>query len=247
MIRAMKRNPDDLSFLDHYEELRSRLITCVCSVLIGACIFYSVLDPVLAFLIRPVGQLVFVAPSEAFVARMVLAGFGGLFLAFPVILYQVWRFVAAGLKEEEIAHIRVFAPCSLLLFILGGIFAYCLAVPVAIRFLLSFSTETIVPMITVKSYISFVGTMVLAFGIIFELPLVLMFLTKIGVATPVWLAEKRRYAVIIILIVSAVLTPPDVITQVILAVPLIILYEIGILAAKIVYSRRNVAQTVKDA
>ncbi|HQP10053.1 MAG TPA: twin-arginine translocase subunit TatC [Candidatus Omnitrophota bacterium] len=234
----MKRNPDDLSFLDHYEELRRRIIKCLCAILIGACCFYAFLDPVLAFLIKPVGRLVFVAPGEAFVVRIMLSVFGGAFFALPVILYHIWRFVIAGLKREEIKYVRIFAPFSFFLFIAGGLVAYFIAVPIAIRFLLNFSTETIVPMITVKNYISFVGTMLLAFGLIFELPLAVMFLAKIGVITPIFLERNRRQAIVIILIVSAVLTPPDVITQLIMAGPLIILYEIGIWAARCACPKR---------
>jgi sec-independent protein translocase protein TatC len=125
------------------------------------------------------------------------------------------------------------------LFIAGGLFAYFVAIPVALRFLLSFSTATIVPMITVKNYIAFVGTMLLAFGIIFELPLVIMFLTRIGIATPKFLAEKRRHAIVLILIVSAILTPPDCFTQALVALPLMILYEIGLLASKMAFSGKK--------
>jgi len=234
----MNKSPEDLSFFDHIEELRGRLIKSILSVLVAASLFYLVIDEVFAVIIKPVGKLVFTAPGEAFIARIMLTLFGGLFLALPVILFQVWRFVAAGLKEDEVGYIRFFAPCSFFLFVLGGVFAYFITIPVSIRFLLSFSTDLIVPMITVKSYISFVGTMLLAFGVVFELPLVLMFLTKIGIATPAFLMQKRKYAVVIILIVSAFITPPDFITQLIMAIPLIILYEVGIVASKLTYRNK---------
>ena len=233
----MNKSPEDLSFFAHYEELRDRLIKSIVAVLAAACLFYLIVDKVFAFVIKPVGRLVFTAPGEAFVARIMLALFGGIFLALPVVLYQVWRFVAAGLKEHEAKYVRIFAPCSFVLFIMGGSFAYFVAVPVSIRFLLSFSSSVIVPMITVKNYISFVGTMLLAFSIVFELPLVLMFLTKIGIATPAFLAQKRKYAIVIILGVSALITPPDCVTQIMIAVPLIILYEAGIIASRLACSR----------
>lgn len=231
----MSKSPEDQSFFDHYEELRSRLIKSIAAIVIGACLFSFILDEVFVFLIKPVGKLVFIAPGEAFVTRIMLTLFGGLFLALPVILYQIWRFIAAGLRKNEMKYVSIFAPCSFFLFIVGGLFAYFVAIPISIRFLLSFSTDLIVPMITIKSYISFVGTMLLAFGIVFELPLVLVFLTKIGIATPAFLIDKRKYAVVIILIASAFITPPDFITQIILAVPLVILYEIGIIASKLTY------------
>jgi len=233
----MNKSPEELSFFAHYEELRSRLIKSIISVLVAACLFYMIVDKVFAFVIKPVGKLVFTAPGEAFIARITLTLFGGLFLALPVILYQIWRFVAAGLREHEAKYVRIFAPCSFVLFIIGALFAYCIAVPISIRFLLSFSNDLIIPMITVKNYISFVGTMLLAFGIVFELPLVLMFLTKIGIATPAFLAQRRKYAIVIILALSALITPPDFVTQLIMAVPLIILYEAGIIASRWTYSK----------
>ena len=234
-IKTMNKNPRNISFFDHIEELQSRLIKSIVAVFVASCFFYIFVDEVFKVLVKPVGQLVFTAPGEAFVARIMLTLFGGFFLALPVLLYQVWQFVATGLKTYEVYYIKFFAPCSFFLFVLGGLFAYFVTIPISIRFLLSFSSEFIVPMITVKNYISFVGTMILAFGVVFELPLILMFLTKIGIATPAFLIQKRKYAIIIILFVSAFFTPPDFVTQLVMAVPLIILYEIGIIASKCTY------------
>ncbi len=234
--KIMSKSPRSIHFFDHVEELQARLIKSIIAIVIASGLFYFVIDEVFMALVKPVGQLVYIAPGEAFVARVMLTLFGGFFLALPVVLYQMWQFVATGLKDYEVHYIKFFAPCSFFLFVIGGAFAYFITIPISIRFLLSFSSEFIVPMITVKNYISFVGTMILAFGIVFELPLVLMFLAKIGIATPAFLMQKRKYAIVIILIVSALITPPDFITQIIMAVPLIVLYEIGIIAAKMTYS-----------
>jgi len=233
--KIMSKSPRNISFFDHVEELQNRLIKSIIAIVIASSLFYSVIDEVFMALVKPVGQLVFVAPGEAFVARIILTLFGGFFLSLPVVLYQSWQFVATGLNDYEARYVKFFAPCSFFLFVIGGLFAYLIAIPISIRFLLSFSSEFIVPMITVKNYISFIGTMILAFGVIFELPLILMFLTKIGIATPAFLMQKRKYAVVIILIVSAFITPPDFITQIIMAVPLILLYEVGIVASKLTY------------
>lgn len=229
----MSRNPDDLSFVGHLEELRSRLIKSLLAVLVAACFFYAFIDKILVVLIQPVGKVVFTSPADAFVARVTLTLYGGVLLALPVIIYQVWRFVAVGLKDNERKYIFLLAPFSLLFFLAGGLFAYFIMIPVSLRFLLSFSSDFIVPMITIKNYISFVGMMILAFGVVFELPLVLVFLTKIGIVTPQFLAEKRRHAIVFILIVSALLTPPDAVTQIIMSVPLVVLYEIGIVACRL--------------
>ena len=229
----MSRNPDDLSFVGHLEELRSRLIKSLLAVHVAACFFYAFIDKILVVLIQPVGKVVFTSPADAFVARVTLTLYGGVLLALPVIIYQVWRFVAVGLKDNERKYIFLLAPFSLLFFLAGGLFAYFIMIPVSLRFLLSFSSDFIVPMITIKNYISFAGMMILAFGVVFELPLVLVFLTKIGIVTPQFLAEKRRHAIVFILIVSALLTPPDAVTQIIMSVPLVVLYEIGIMACRL--------------
>ena len=231
----MSVRPKEASFFDHLDELRGRLIKSVLAVIAAGGFFYLFIDQALEIIIKPVGRIVFTSPGDAFTARVMLAFLGGFFLALPVILFQVWRFVAGGLKEHEIRYIRFFGPCSLVLFFFGGIFAYFVFIPISVRFLLSFSTASIVPMITIKNYMSFVVTMLLAFGVIFELPLILMFLTKLGIATPEFLVQKRRHAIVIILIVSAFLTPPDCVTQLIMAAPLMALYEAGIIVSKLTY------------
>ncbi|MCA9401229.1 MAG: twin-arginine translocase subunit TatC, partial [Candidatus Omnitrophica bacterium] len=132
----------------------------------------------------------------------------------------------------------VYGPLSYVIFLLGVAFAYFLVIPISIKFLLSFSSEILTPMITVKSYLMYVWMMMVVFGGVFELPIILMFLTKIGIATPAFLADKRKYAVVTILTVSALITPPDVITQLILSFPLIILYEVGIMASKAMQKKK---------
>ena len=238
-IKVMPRSLNELSFFGHLGELRDRLIKSLVAVGVGCCIAYQFIDPALAFLIKPVGHLVFTAPSEAFNARMTLTFVGGIFLSSPYVVYHIWEFVALALREEERKYIALYGPLSLIFFLSGVIFAYFVAIPYSIQFLLSFSSNLLVPMITVNNYISYVGTLLLGFGVVFELPLILMFLTKIGIATPAFLIHYRRHAIILILIVSAILTPPDVISQIIMAAPLLILYEIGIFISKLTFKDLN--------
>jgi len=173
---------------------------------------------------------------EAFTTKLMLAFWGGALLSMPFVLYQIWQFVVVGLKEKEKRYLILFIPLSILLFIFGCAFAYGVLLPAMLKFFLSFSTPQLRPMITVSQYISFLGTIVLSCGLIFELPLVVVFLTKIGVATPPFLIEKRRQAIIWILIISALLTPsPDCVSQILLAVPLVVLYEISILFSKLTF------------
>ena len=227
-----------LSFFDHLDELRARFIKSFVSFLAAVFVFYPFASHVLRILSKPVGKLIFTSPADAFMAHITLSLWGGLFLAFPVILYQIWQFVSAGLTEKERRYILFLGPFSMVLFLAGGLFAYFVIIPISLKFLLTFSSDSIVPMIEIKNYISFAGTFILSFGVVFELPLILMFLTKIGVATPAFLIQKRRHAIIILLIISAILTPPDVISQLLMAAPLIILYEISIIVSMLT-SRNN--------
>lgn len=222
----------------HIDEFRDRTIKSLLAVILGSLIFYPFVDQFMYFIIKPAGRLVFTSPGDAFVARMLMTMFGGFVLSLPVILYQIWSFVALGLKAEEKRYVSLYGPLSLVFFLLGVMFAYFIAVPMSMYFLLGFSNEWLVPMITVNNYISFFTTMVIAFGIIFELPVVLIFLTVIGVATPEFLIQKRRHAIVLILIISAIVTPPDLITLLIMSFPLVILYEIGIIASKMTYHQK---------
>lgn len=230
---------EKMSFFSHLDELRDRLIKSLVAVVITSCVFYFFVDDVLYFLIKPLGQIVFTSPADAFIARLTLTLMGGAILAIPVIFYHIWQFIATGLKEHERKYLNLFIPTSSLLFLIGGAFAYFIIIPISLQFLLQFSSDYMVPMITIKSYLSFVGTLILAFGVVFELPLVLMFLTKIGIATPEFLRQKRKHSIVGILILSALITPPDIVTQIIMAGPLIVLYEIGIIASKFVYKERG--------
>ncbi len=225
------------SFFDHLDEFRDRLIRSLIAFAIGVVIFYSFSGNVIHWIIKPVGQLYFTSPSEAFMAHMILSTFGGLFISLPFILFEIWQFVALALKENERRFIIFFFPMSILLFLLGVVFAYFVVIPMMYRFFLGFASDVLVPMVTVKNYISFVGNMTLAFGVVFQLPIVLVFLAKIGIATPEFLIQKRRHAIVILLIISAIVTPPDVISMIMMSVPLLILYELGIIAVK--WSMRN--------
>jgi len=237
----MNSNSSNRSFFDHLAELRSRVVKCAVIIALTSCVAYSFVDQVLAFFIQPIGHVVFTAPAEAFAVRINLTILVGFIFSLPFVLYHAWQFVAAGLKEHEKKYIIAFGPFSLICFLAGAVFGYFVMVPISMKFFLGFSSPWVIPMITVNHYISFVGSMIMAFGIVFELPLVLLFLTKIGIATPAFLIQKRRHAVVLILIVSAILTPPDVVSQFLMAAPLLILYEIGILVSKITYRQMNVS------
>lgn len=219
------------SIFSHLHELRGRAIKSLAAFAIATAIVWNFLDPVIRYLVRPIGRIVFTSPEEAFGARMTLAMTGGFLCSLPVILYHFWHFIALGLTDKEKGYVRIFGPLSLFFFLAGSAFGYFVMLPFSLNFLLSFSSTWMVPMITVDKYISFVGTIIIGSGATFELPLILAFLARIGIATPEFLRQKRRYAYVFILIAAAVLTPPDIVSQIILTIPLVVLYELGIVFA----------------
>jgi len=232
-------NEKKLTFLDHLEDLRGRIIKSLIMVLIGMIFSFFFIPFLLPNIIKPVGKLVFISPTEAFTTRIMLAFYGGVFLSSPFLLLQMWIFILSGLRESEKKLLVVFVLISFFLFLFGCSFAYFVILPVGLKFLIGFGTELIVPMITVSRYVSFAGTIVLVFGVIFQMPLIILFLTKIGLVTPYYLSAKRREAILIVFIMAALLTPPDVITQVLMAIPMIFLYETSIIFSKIAQNKRK--------
>ena len=226
------------SFLKHLDELRSRGLKCFFSWVVCFLAVYPQMDHLLKFLIRPVGHVVFTAPAAAFTAEIRLALAIGFLLASPVIFYQVWRFVSTALKPQEYKFVRIFAPLSFICFLAGAFFAYFVVIPFSLHFFLGFGSSVLLPMITVENYIGFFVSMLLAFGCVFEMPLILIFLTAIGIATPAFLIQKRKHALIGLLILSAVITPPDVFSMLVMVVPLALLYEIGIWASHVTWQKK---------
>ena len=233
--QAVQKPLQRLSFFHHLDELRSRVLKALAVYVICVLAIFQRMDVLLDLVMKPVGRVIFTSPEEAFCAQVNLALLAGFVLALPFTLYQIWQFVSLGLKEREKKYIKIFGPFSFICFATGVMFAYFVMIPMSLKFLLNFSSEFFVPMITVDHYISFIGTWILACGIVFELPLVLAFLAKIGIATPEFLRQQRRYAIVAILIVSAIITPPDVMSQLLMSAPLILLYEIGIWVTQLTY------------
>lgn len=226
------------SFLSHLDELRSRLIKSLFVFILTSSVCYSFAENFLRSIIKPVRQVVFTSPAEGFVAVVSVTLFLGFVTAAPFIAFQLWAFISEALSVTEKKYVLIFGPLSLFLFFAGIAFGYFLIVPISLGFLLSYSSSWMVPMIRISEYISFIGNFVLAFGIVFELPLVLVFLAKIGIASPEFLRQKRRYAIVFIFILSAILTPPDCASLFLMAIPLVGLYELGIFLAQMVYRER---------
>jgi sec-independent protein translocase protein TatC len=233
---------DKLPFTDHLDELRHRLIISLVGVGLGFAVSYGFSQQLLLILQRPMPtRLVFIAPTEAFFVNLKVAFFAGLFLSVPLLLFQVWKFVAPGLYEHERRYSFPFLIISTILFLIGAIFAYGVILPIALRFLIAQGGDLWQPTITLSNYLSFCMRLILAAGLVFEFPVLMYFLAKIGVVTPEFLVKNRKYALLAAFVIAAILTPPDVFSQVLLAVPLFLLFEVSIFVAKRVASGRETA------
>jgi len=184
-------------------------------------------------------DLHFIGPMEVFMTKIKASFFAGLILASPVVFYQIWRFVALGLKERERRAALRYLPASLLLFLGGVLLAYFFMIPVVLYFLVIVSGQGLQPTLILSKYVSLVVVCCLAFGCVFQMPVVIFFLTRLGIVSPKFLIEKRKYAILLMFIVGAVLTPPDVITQMMMALPMVALYEVSIWLSRLVWKRRE--------
>lgn len=220
-----------MSFLDHLEELRWRIFKSLISVVIFAIATYYFSDWMVDKVTAPLHDVgvYFKAPAEAFLVRVKISIFAGAVISVPILFYHVWMFVGPGLFRSEIKVVVPIVFSATVFFMIGGSFCFFYVIPLAIKFLLGYATENMQPMIMISDYISFAGTMVLAFGIVFELPVASFILGRMGVINHRLMGRGRRYALITILILGAILTPPDIISQMLLAGPLYLLYEISII------------------
>jgi len=227
-----------MPLMQHLEELRTRLLICFLAVGVGFVVSYFFSRQIFELLIKPwvnampAGQpakLIYTAPHEAFFVYMKVSFITGTLLAIPVILWQVWRFVAPGLYANEKKYMLPVMFCSCLCFVSGVSFGYFVVIPVAFKFFASFSSEFITPMLRTTEYLAFANKMLLCFGLAFQLPVFAFFLAKLGVINSSFLKRKRKWAVVVILIAAAVLTPsPDVVSQLLMALPLLVLYEVSV-------------------
>lgn len=275
MAKKEKKNINEMSFLDHLEDLRWHLIRICSGIMIIAVLAFTfsrfifediifaplhMSFPTYEFLCN-MGRFVGVETSfcndeipmmiqnrtmagqfSADIWTAILAGF---IISFPYTIYQLWRFVSPGLHENERKHSRGFIIICSLLFFLGALFGYYIITPLSINFLANYNISDVVEnQIDISSYIGLVRSSVLASGLIFELPIVIYFLTKIGLVTPEILKKYRKFALVIVLILSAVITPPDIASQVIVAIPILILYQASIYISKMVV--RNQKKATKE-
>jgi sec-independent protein translocase protein TatC len=229
---------DKIPFTDHLEELRERIIKSFIAVAVGFVVCYGFKEKLFEIVTRPLisvmekgDQLIFTGLPEAFFTYLKVAFLAGLILAGPVIIYQFWMFVAPGLYKKERRVMVPIVVLSTFFFIGGALFGYFIVFPWGFQFFLSFASDTIKALPSMKEYLSFATKLLLAFGLVFELPIVITFLARLGLVTVPFLRENRKYAILLFFVGAAMITPPDVVTQIMMAFPLMLLYEISIWGA----------------
>ncbi len=236
-----------MPLLDHLEELRTRIIRSLVGLIIGMAISLVFSKRILDFLLIPTTRidaplhLQVLKVQGMFMVTLEIAFFGGIILSLPYILYQAWLFIAPGLLEHERRYFPRLIFSATTLFLLGVAFSYFIVLPFALNFFIGLAPPEIKPNIAIDFYIGFAIRMLVIFGVIFELPVLSYFLSKIGILTPEIMRKHRRHAIVVIFISAAVLTPPDIMTQVLLAIPLVLLYELSIWISGIVVRGREAA------
>ncbi len=228
-------DPDKMSFLEHLDELRSRLIKVLLWLIVGTAACWSFRDPIFHFLTQPLRvshpdiKFIFTSPSEALMLKLKMSFFVGIFLSAPCVLYQIWAFVAPGLYRHEKAYALPFIMAGSLFFLGGAAFGHYYLFPITFRFLVDFGGEDMQFLPKVGEYYSFYSWFLLGLGIVFQLPVVIFVLSRIGLVTPGFLLRKFKYAVVISFVVAAIITPtPDMVTQSLLALPMLGLYLLGV-------------------
>jgi sec-independent protein translocase protein TatC len=251
-LLPMINEEDKIPFTSHLEELRSRLIKCFIAVGVGFVAAYGFKEKIFQILVRPLvlvmeegDKLIFTGLPEAFFTYLKVALLTGIIVGSPVLIYQFWMFVAPGLYRGERRLMIPIVLISSICFIVGAMFGYFIVFPMGFKFFLSFATETIRPLPSMKEYFGFSAKLLLAFGLVFELPLVLTFLARLGIVSVEFLKKNRKYALLLFFAGSAILTPPDVVTQVMMALPLMILNEISIIGAKF-FGKKKPAEKEAD-
>ncbi len=252
----MTTKDDKMPFTGHLGELRKRLMISVIAITVFFLISFTFSEVIFRVLTIPMRAdlkfipgypfitliekndalttLIFLAPAEAFWVHLKVSLITGIIVSTPILFHQLWKFISPGLLQKEKKYAFPFISIATGLFMFGALFCFLIVLPFAMKFLLTYKTESLTPMISVERYIDFCLKFILAFGAVFELPLILVFLTRMGIVTPQTLAKNRKYAVLLAFVTAALLTPtPDAFNQTLMAVPIIFLYEGGVIASRI--------------
>lgn len=231
----------EMSLFEHLDELRKRILIIVAIIVVAAVICFTFVSEVLDFLIAPAGEmdLIYTTPAEAFMAQIRLAFTAGAVLTLPLTFYHVLAFITPALRRAERRTIIPLIIFMNMLFFMGMAFSYYVVFPFALRFFMGFETEVLFPLFTISRYISFVVMFLVSFGAVFQVPVVFWFLGRLGIVSSHFLRTKRKFAILIMAVISSLITPPDFFSQLLMIGPLLILYEIGVFLVRLTERRRR--------
>lgn len=247
-----KSQEPTMTIVEHLEELRRVLVVSILAVLIATTVVFSLFREQLFLLaVAPLKELnlplIYISPTEAFFTKVKICIIGGVMVSLPVVMWQVWSFVMPALRVQERRLVYTLLPSSIILFAGGVLFAYYTVFRLAARFLLVTTGQGLQAMITVSKYVSFLLSFLLPFGFVFELPLVVLLLTRLGLVTPSFLAKNRKYAILCTFIIAAALTPgPDIVSQMLMAAPMLVLYEVSVLISRLVKAKKEAVAKAAD-
>lgn len=240
---------ETLPLTTHLEELRGRLIKICIVLVVVFCFVYWKSRIFMDFITAPLlpilpehSSLSLLKLTEGFFTELKLSGMVAVFFSMPVIFYQLWKFIAPGLYAQEKKYVTAFVFMASMLFFMGAAFAYYFVFPFGFKFFLGYAQGYVTANLSVQWYLSFVTRMIMAFGIVFEMPVFVLFLSKMGIVTAEMMKKHRRYAYFGIVIFAAILTPPDVFTQLMMAAPMVILYEFSVFVAKVFGRKREISE-----
>ncbi len=229
---------NEMSLVSHLQEMRRRILISLIAIAVGSTASYFYSAELVHYITAPAGKLYYMSPAEAFFTYLKISVFAGFLLALPVVLYQVWAFVVPALTKKERWASLILVPSSVLLFFVGLAFAYVLVLPAGIKFFMGFATPELQPLLSIGQYLSFVISFLLPFGFIFELPLFILVFAKVGLIGSAFLTAKRKHVLVLSFVVGAVISPtPDVFSQTMVAIPMIVLYEFSILVVKYILKK----------
>ena len=230
-----------LTLVEHLSELRKRIIIIFIAIILGAVASYKYIDIIIEYMVKPAQKLEFIylSPPELFMAYIKIAIVVGIIISSPISLMQIWLFVKPGLKKNERKYLLLALYLGIVFFLVGSVFAYFTIIPITIEFFTQVSVEQIAPLFSFDSYLSFISSLLFSFGLVFELPLLIILLTQLNLITANTLKKYRKIVILLIFILAAILTPPDVVSQILLALPMVFLYEFSIWISAAIGKRKN--------
>ena len=237
-----------LTLVEHLGELRKRLVISFVAIIICAFAAYRYINKIIDIITKPAGDLEFIylSPPELFMTYIKISLVLGLIISSPIILFQIWSFVKPGLKKKERRYVISALLMGTIFLMMGVVFAYYIIVPMTIKFFTGVTVDKITPTFSFANYIGFVSSLLLSFGLVFELPLLIILLTRLGLVSPKTLRKYRKYVILVIFIVSAILTPPDVVSQILMAIPMTFLYEFSIIVSTMIYKKKKKKKGIDD-